>query len=143
MRAHRRPDRKSARAASHGARPPSVSGDVAAYLACVLDALLALALVRRWGRHLPRRLLLACAWAGCALLILHSVPTLVGEGLMAAGLRTSDLSAPERWSLFVYEPWFFAGGVLYGAAVCGYGRRSREQRAEPGPIPQSPESWKG
>ena len=35
LRAHRRPDRKSARAASYGARPPSVSGDVAAYLVCV------------------------------------------------------------------------------------------------------------
>ena len=98
--------------------------DVVAIPLCVVGALLALSLVRPWGRLLPRRLLLACGWGACALLILHSVPTLVGDGLVIAGLRAGDLSVPERWSLFVYEPWFFAGGVLYGAAALGYGRRS-------------------
>ena len=77
-------------------------------------------------------MLLACAWAVCAMLILHSVPTLVGDGLVIAGVRAGDLSVPERWSLFVYEPWFFAGGVLYGAAALGYGRRS-QRPSRPGP----------
>jgi len=98
--------------------------DVLAVPLCVVGALLALSLIRPWGRLFPRRLLLACAWTVCALLIFHSVPTLIGDGLVIAGLRTGDLSVLERWSLFVYEPWFFTGGVLYGAAARGYGRRS-------------------
>lgn len=98
--------------------------DVLAVPLCVVGALLALSLIRPWGRLFPRRLLLACAWTVCALLIFHSVPTLIGDGLVIAGLRTGDLSVLERWSLFAYEPWFFTGGVLYGAAARGYGRRS-------------------
>ncbi len=98
--------------------------DVLAVPLCVVGALLALSLIRPWGRLFPRRLLLACAWTVCALLIFHSVPTLIGDGLVIAGLRTGDLSVLERWSLFVYEPWFFTGGVFYGAAARGYGRRS-------------------
>jgi hypothetical protein len=97
--------------------------DVLAVPLCVVGALLALSLVRPWGRLFPRRLLLAGAWAVCALLVVHSVPTLVGDGLVAVGLRNGALSSLERWSLFVYEPWFFVGGVLYGAAAWGYGRR--------------------
>ncbi len=68
-------------------------------------------------------MLLAGARAACALVMLHSVPTLIGGGLVLAGLSSGDLSVLERWSLFVYEPWFFVGGVLYGAAAWGYGRR--------------------
>ena len=103
--------------------------DIVAVPLCVAGALSALSLVRPWGRLLPRRLLLASAWAVCALLILHSAPTLVEGGLVVTGLRSGDLSLLERWSLFVYEPWFFTGGALYGAAALGYGRRSRR----PGP----------
>lgn len=88
----------------------------------VVGALLALALVRPWGRLLPRRLLLASAWAVCALLIVHSAPTLVEGGLVVTGLGDAKPSVRERWSLFVYEPWFFMGGVLYGAAAWGHGR---------------------
>ena len=104
--------------------------DVLAVPLSVVGALLALSLVRPWGRLLPRRLLLAGAWAVCALLIVHSAPTLVESGLVVTGLRDAEPSALERWSLFVYEPWFFVGGVLYGAAAWGHGRRS----SRPGPA---------
>ena len=108
---------------SVGMNPALFVIDVIAVPLCVAGALLALSLVRPWGHLFPRRLLLVCAWAACALLILHSAPTLLEGGLVVAGLRDGDLSLLERWSLFVYEPWFFIGGVLYGAAAWGYGRR--------------------
>ncbi len=104
--------------------------DVLAVPLSVVGALLALSLVRPWGRLLPRRLLLGSAWAVCALLIVHSAPTLVEGGLVVTGLRDAKPSGLERWSLFVYEPWFFMGGVLYGAAAWGYGRRL----SRPGPA---------
>jgi hypothetical protein len=106
--------------------------DVLAVPLCVVGALLALSLVRPWGRLFPRRLLLTSAWAVCALLIVHSAPTLVQGGLVVTGLRDAELSVLERWSLFIYEPWFFVGGALYGAAAWGYGRRlSRRGPAGP------------
>jgi hypothetical protein len=117
--------------------------DVLAIPLCVVGALLALALVRPWGRRVHRRLLLACNWAVCALLVLHSVPTLVVYGLVAVGLREGALSALERWSLFVYEPWFFAGGVLYGAAARDHGQRSRGRRAGLGSASRGPRRPKG
>jgi hypothetical protein len=117
---------------SVGMNPVLLVIDVLAIPLCVVGALLALSLVRPWGRLFPRRLLLAGAWAVCALLIVHSAPTLVGDGLAAAGLRNGALSSLDRWSLLVYEPWFFVGGALYGAASWGYGRRpSRPESARP------------
>ena len=84
--------------------------DVIAVPLCLLGALLALSFVRPWGRAFPRRALLACGWGVCAILVLHSAPTLVRGALVAVGLLDADLSVLERWSLFVYEPWFFTGG---------------------------------
>ena len=103
--------------------------DVLAVPLCVVGALLALSLVRPWGQLFPSRLLLASAWAVCALLIVHSAPTLVEGGLVVTGLRDAKLSMLEQWSLFVYEPWFFVGGVLYGAASWGYGRSGRRRES--------------
>ncbi len=105
--------------------------DVLAVPLSVVGALLALSLVRPWGRLFPHRLLLASAWAVCALLVIHSAPTLVEGGLVVTGLRDAELPVLEWWSLFVYEPWFLVGGVLYGAAAWGHGR-SRLSR--PGPA---------
>lgn len=91
---------------------------------CLLGALLALSLVRPWGLAFPRRLLSACGWGVSAVLLFHSGPTLVWGMLVAAGLIDDDPTVLERWSLFVYEPWFFVGGLLYGAAAWRHGRRS-------------------
>lgn len=109
---------------SVGMNPALFVIDVIAVPLCILGALLALSFVRPWGRALPRRLLLVCGWGACALLIIHSAPTLLEGGLMAVGLRDGVLTRLDRWSLFVYEPWFFVGGALYGAAAWSFGRRS-------------------
>ena len=120
------------RGMSVGMNPALFVVDVLAVPLCLVGALLALSLVRPWGRLFLRRLLLAGAWAVCALLVVHSAPTLVGGGLVATGLRDAEPSVLGRWSLFVYEPWFFIGGVLYGAAAWGHdGRLSRPEPAGP------------
>jgi hypothetical protein len=110
---------------SVGMNPALFVIDVIAVPLCLLGALLALSFVRPWGRAFPRRALLACGWGVCAILVLHSAPTLVRGALVAVGLLDADLSVLERWSLFVYEPWFFTGGLLYGLSAWCYGRRSR------------------
>ena len=92
---------------SVGMNPALFVIDVLAVPLSVVGALLALSLVRPWGRLLPRRLLLASASAVCALLIVHSAPTLVEGGLVVTGLRDAKLSVLERWSLFEIE--FLAG----------------------------------
>ncbi len=115
---------------SVGANPALFVIDVVAVPLCVVGALLVLSFVRPWGRTFPRRLLLVCGWGVCAVLVFHSAPTLVRGILVAAGLLDADLSVLDRWSLFVYEPWFFVGGLLYGAAVLFSGRGSLRGRYE-------------
>ncbi|HEV2761079.1 MAG TPA: DUF3995 domain-containing protein [Acidimicrobiales bacterium] len=51
--------------------PDLVAATWAATVLKLLGALLALALVRSWGRRLPRRLLLVTAWAGAVVLTLY------------------------------------------------------------------------
>lgn len=98
-------------------------------------------------RVFSRRFLLACGWGVCALLITHSAPTLIEGGLTAAGLRDAELSVLERWSLFVHEPWFFLGGVLYGVAVwCVMAGERRDRDGVPlfvSPGPQQIEKRSG
>lgn len=121
------------RGMSVGMNPALFVIDVLAVPLCLVGALLSLSLVRPWGHLFPRRLLLAGAWAVCALLVVHSVPTLVWGGLVVTGLRDAELSLLERWSLFVYEPWFFVGGILYGAAAWVHNRRLSRAACRSGP----------
>jgi hypothetical protein len=75
----------------------------------VTTGLLALALVPPWGRAFSRRMLLAAAWGGAALLILYGglftlAGTLVVAGVIAAP-ATADWTA-IRWHAFFWDPWF-------------------------------------
>ena len=95
----------------------------------LLGGLLALALVRPWGRLIPRRLLLVVGWGASALMGLYEgAASLVQHGLMAAGV----LSIPDglgatalRWHLLLWDPWWLVGGILFGLATWSYSRRSR------------------
>ena len=97
----------------------------------VLAGLLALALVRPWGRLTPRWMLLTAAWGTGALLVLYGGANLAVRGLMAVGL----LSTPEsmhstaaQWHLLLWDPWWLFGGILFVAAAWYYTRRSRDWR---------------
>jgi hypothetical protein len=92
----------------------------------VAGAVLALALVRPWGRVVPRRLLLVAAWAGSVVLVLYGALNVVGGALVLAG--AVEVSGPlDRtalwWHVAVWDLWFLVWGVLLGVAAWRYGRR--------------------
>ena len=79
-------------------------------------ALVALAMVRPWGRTIPRWLLASAAWLACAVLTLRG----------GAGLLQSALGEEEPPLLFqIFEPGFLVGGILYGVAAWRYSRGTR------------------
>ena len=92
----------------------------------VAGAALALALVRPWGRVVPRRLLLAAAWTGSVVLVLYGGLYVVGGALVLSGVI--DVSGPvDRtalwWHVLVWDLWFLVWGVLLGLAAWHHGRR--------------------
>ena len=95
---------------------------------CLGAAALALALVRPRGRRVPRRLLLSAAWGVAALFVVHAAPALPDYVGLALGRHAGALAPPDRFDLFLYEPWFLVGGIVFGLAAWGYQRRSREGR---------------
>ena len=96
-----------------------------------LAGLLALALVRPWGRAFPRRALLVAAWSASALLALYGAANLVDHGRMVAGLRDTPEVLGERaarWHLLLWDPVWLLGGVLFLAAAWQYQRGARRER---------------
>ena len=70
-----------------------------------------LALVRPWGRKVPRQFIVFCAWAGTGLL-------LVGTAFSVA--RTIYLVAKDRFTfsdMGIVEPWFYLGTILFGIST--------------------------
>ena len=90
-------------------------------------AVLALALVRPWGRVLPRRVLLVVAWAGAVVLVGYGGLYVVG-GALALGGVVEVAGAGDRaalwWHVLVWDLWFLVWGVLLGVAVWRFGRLS-------------------
>ena len=95
-------------------------------------ALLALALVRPWGRAVPRRLLLGAAWAGSAALTAYGgLLVAVGALVLTGAVHPSgpvDRTA-LRWHVMLWDLWFLVWGVLLGLAAWHYARASRGRRA--------------
>jgi Protein of unknown function (DUF3995) len=92
-----------------------------------LAGLLALALVRPWGRSLPRWVLVAATWSAGLLLTLYGGASLVDHGLMVAGLRPTPALLGEqaaRWHLALWDPVWLLGGVLFLAAARQHRRRA-------------------
>lgn len=90
----------------------------------VLAGLLALALVRGWGRFLPHRMLLTLAWGAGTLLAFHGALFIGAGSLMLGGLTPGPPSSGPwevvRWYTFVWGPWFVLGGVLFTVAGWSY-----------------------
>jgi Protein of unknown function (DUF3995) len=98
--------------------------------------LLALAMVRPWGRRLPRRALSMAGLAGSALLILYGAAEVAGEALAETGAIRP--SAPDwtalRWHLALWDPWFLVWGLLLAAATWGYRRSARAEKFTYGSV---------
>jgi len=112
--------------------PAGVALGVGAGVLKVAGAVLALALVRPWGRRVPRRLLSGVAWAASAVLTLYGgLLVAVGALVLAGVVRPAgavDRTA-LRWHVLLWDLWFLIWGLLLGLAAWHYGRQSRDRRA--------------
>ena len=91
----------------------------------VLAGLLALALFRRWGGRVLDRLLLVTAWGAGVFLALYGAANLVQHALMVAGVVATPTGLGEtaaRWHLWLWDPWWILGGLLFVAAARAFRR---------------------
>ena len=98
-----------------GAVPVVVA--LAATAAKVAGGLLALALVRPWGRVVPRRWLLAGYGA-----VNVAAGALVLSGVIHPAGRVDRTAL--RWHAGVWDLWFLVWGILLALATAGYRRRT-------------------
>ena len=108
-----------------GALPVLIA--LAATLAKVLGGLLALALVRPWGRVVPRRwLLIGSAGASVLLVVYGGLNVLLGALVLSGVIHPAgsvDRTA-LRWHVGVWDLWFLIWGILLALATVGYWRRT-------------------
>jgi hypothetical protein len=105
---------------------------LAATAAKVAGGLLALALVRPWGRVVPRGWLLTGSAGASVLLVVYG-----GLNVLAGALVLLDVIHPGgrvdrtalRWHVGVWDLWFLLWGILLALAAFGYWRRTANRSA--------------
>jgi hypothetical protein len=103
---------------------------LAAAAAKVAGGLLALALVRPWGRVIPRRWLLTGATAVSVLLVGYGGLSVLAGALVLSGVIHPGGGVDRtalRWHVGVWDLWFLVWGILLALATVSYWRRSGEQ----------------
>lgn len=96
-----------------------------------LGGLLALALVRPWGRIVPRWLLVTAVGCGGIFMIVYSGANFLVRLLMWADLLDtpeSMHSTAARWHLLFWNPWWLLGGILFSATAWLAIRSTRDKR---------------
>ena len=93
----------------------------------VVAGLLALALVRPFGRRIPRRLRAVGVWVTAVLLLLYGglgwVQALLWE-IGVADIPASVGAVAARWKLAFWDPFWLLGGALFLVAALQF-RRSK------------------
>jgi uncharacterized protein DUF3995 len=113
-----------------GAVPVLVA--LAAAAAKVAGGLLALALVRPWGRVVPRRWLLLGSTGASGLLVAYGGLNVLAGALVLAGVIHPAGSVDRtalRWHVGVWDLWFLVWGILLALATIGYWRRTAHRSA--------------
>src|SRR6516165_11276180 len=113
-----------------GALPVLIA--LAAALAKAAGGLLALALVRPWGRMIPRGWLLSASAGASALLVAYGGLTVLLGALVLAGVIHPAGGVDRtalRWHVGVWDLWFLVWGILLALATVSYRRRTKEQGA--------------
>jgi Protein of unknown function (DUF3995) len=93
---------------------------------------LALALVRPWGRAIPRRLLLGAAWAASMVLAAYGGLLVVVRALVLTGVISPSGPVDRtalRWHVMLWDLWFLVWGLLLGVAAWHSGREFRGRGA--------------
>ncbi len=98
------------------ARPWFFAYDLVVAGMCAVAVPVALALVRPWGRRLPRFLIGALAWGGTGLLVLRAGVSMVQLLYMVA----TGAFVPRPRDL--WEVWFYVGAVLFGMSTWKFWR---------------------
>ena len=96
----------------------------------VAAGLLALALVRPWGRRVGRRPLLVASAVGSVVLILYGGVLVLVGGLVLGNLVTPSAPVDEhalRWHVFVWDLWFLVWGIALGLTAWRYRVDNRNQ----------------
>lgn len=103
---------------------------LAVTLAKVAGGLLALALVRPWGRVVPRGWLLTGSAGVSVLLVLYGGLNVLLGALVLSGVIHPAGSVDRmalRWHVGVWDLWFLVWGILLALATVGYGRRTAKR----------------
>ena len=91
---------------------------------CALAVWVALALVRPWGRRLPRPLVGGLAWCGSAMLVLRA-----GAGVAQTAYVV--YSSPSTLAVYqLWELWFSVGAVIFGLSTWRFWRASTDTLGE-------------
>jgi hypothetical protein len=101
--------------------------DIVAVPLCIVGGLAAGSLVHPAGRRVPQRLRLAAVGTMSLICLAHSVPTVYAAVVALLQQRTGALSERAWISYYIYEPYWFLGGVLAGAATWTSRRRTRKR----------------
>lgn len=91
--------------------------DIIAIPLCLIAAALPLAIVHGWWARIPERWLYRAMWATAALFVIHAIPSIVEVVAMALGLISREMTTEEKYVMFLYEPWFLLGGILFTLAA--------------------------
>lgn len=108
-----------------GALP--VLAALAVTLAKVVGGLLALALVRPWGRVVRRGWLLTGSAGASALLVVYGGLNVLLGALVLSGVIHPAGSVDRtalRWHVGLWDLWFLVWGILLALATVGYWRRT-------------------
>jgi Protein of unknown function (DUF3995) len=108
--------------ASRGGAAPLLAALAVAALK-LAGGLLALALVRPWGRAVRRRWLLTVSAGASMLLVIYGGLNVLLGGLVLAGVIHPGGGVDRtalRWHVGVWDMWFLVWGVVLGLATIGY-----------------------
>ena len=98
----------------------------------VAGGLLALALVRPWGRVVPRRWLLLGSAGASVLLVAYGGLNVLAGVLVLSGVIHPGGSVDRtalRWHAGVWDLWFLVWGILLALATIGYWQRTTHRSA--------------
>ncbi|MFJ9078241.1 DUF3995 domain-containing protein [Streptomyces sp. NPDC102278] len=95
----------------------------------LFGVLIGIGLTRRRGKW-TGRLMVLCGGGATVLLVWHGCQFVIHGVLVEAGARAvaPDLVGLNRWYLYLWGPWFIAGGLAFAAAATRYVRRHDGRR---------------